>query len=55
VGVNMVKELSWLFAPHRLMSYPKFMKRERTSLWVMAYRVYVYFSSPSLRKASRIL
>ena len=23
------------------MSYPKFMKRERTSLWVMAYGVYL--------------
>jgi putative transposase len=33
----------------------KFMKRERTSLWVMAYGVYVYYSALSLRKASRIL
>jgi putative transposase len=31
------------------------MTRRRTPLWVMAYGVYVYFSSLSLRKASRIL
>ena len=37
------------------MSYAKFMKRERTPLWVMAYGVYVYYSALSLRKASRIL
>jgi putative transposase len=37
------------------MSYPRFMKRERTSLWVMAFGVYVYYSTLSLRKASSIL
>ena len=37
------------------MSSPKFMTRRRTPLCVMAYGVYVYFSSLSLRKASRIL
>jgi len=37
------------------MSSTKFMKRERTSLWVMAYGVYVYYSALSLRKASRIV
>ena len=37
------------------MSSTKFMIRERTPLWVMAYGVYVYFSSLSLRRASRIL
>ncbi len=37
------------------MSSSKFMKRERTSLWVMAYGVYVYYSALSLRKASSIL
>ena len=31
------------------------MKRERTSLWVMAYGVYVHYSALSLRKASSIL
>jgi transposase-like protein len=33
----------------------KFMMRERTSLSLMLYGVYVYFCSNSLRRASRIL
>jgi len=45
----------WGQVPTRLMEPTKFMLRERTSLPLMLYGVYVYLCSNSLRRASKIL
>ena len=45
----------WEWVPSRLVEPSKFMPRERTSLPLMLYGVYVFPCSNSLRRASRIL